>query len=212
MMVIEENGRTQEEAVITGLRKLGIPREYVLVEPLAPGARGFLGFGGQQARVRLNVTPAGERLIQGRGILEKILTLMGVQTQVHVEERLGVVHLELSGEHAGLLIGRHGQTLEALELVVGRILDREAGERTPVALDVEGYRERRHQQLEQMALGLAKQAKKTGEAVVLEPMAPADRRIIHLLLKGDEGVRTASVGDGRLRRLTITPVAPSGPA
>lgn len=211
MIAMEQTGRTADDAVAEALRKLGLPREYVLVETLAEGAKGFLGFGGQEARVRLTVTPVGERLIQARVTLERLLTLMGVQGEVHAEERQGVLHLEVSGEHAGLLIGKHGQTIEALQLLVGRILDRRIGERIQLQIDVEGYWERRRQRLEQMALRLAKQVKATGEAVVLEPMNPSDRRIIHLVLQADAEVRTASVGDGRERRLMIVPEASRRP-
>ncbi|MBI4588796.1 MAG: Jag N-terminal domain-containing protein [Candidatus Rokubacteria bacterium] len=207
MIAMEQTGRTPDDAVAEALRKLGLPREYVLVLTLAEGAKGFLGFGGQEARVRLTVTPAGERLIQARVTLERLLALMGVQADVYAEERQGFLHLEVSGEHAGLLIGKYGQTIEAVQFLVGRILDRRIGERIQVQIDVEGYRERRRQRLEQMALRLAKQVKATGEAVVLEPMTPADRRIIHLVLQTDAEVRTASVGDGRERRLMIVPEA-----
>lgn len=207
MMAVEETGRTPEEAVAAGLRRLGIPREYVLVETLAVGAKGFLGLGGQEARVRLTVTPGGEWLIRGRAILEALLTLMNIEAQVRAEEHRGGVRLELSGKDAGLLIGKRGQTLEALQFLVGRILDRQVGDRTRVELDVGGYRERRQQELEQQARRLARQVKVTGEAIVLEPMASAERRIIHLALEGDGAVRTESVGDGRDRRLVIVPVA-----
>lgn len=204
MMVVEETGRTPDEAVATGLGTLGIPREYVLVEILSEGARGFLGFGGQEARVRLTVTPAGERLVHGRRTLDQILTLMGVQAELWADERQGILHLEARGEHAGLLIGKRGQTLDALQFLLTRLLDRQLGEHTRVQLDIEGYRERRQQQLTDMALRLAKQVKTTGEDAVLEPMPPGDRRIIHLALQSDREVRTESVGDGHERRVIIS--------
>lgn len=205
MMALEETGRTADEAVDAGLRKLGIAREYVLVETLATGARGFLGLGGQEARVRLTVTPGGERLIRARAILQELLTLMSVEAEVRVEEHEGGVRLELSGKDAGLLIGKQGQTLDAVEFLVGRILDRAIRDRTRVVLDVGGYRERRRQQLEEMAFRLARQVRATGEAIVLEPLDASERRIIHLALQGDDQVTTESVGDGRGRRLVIRP-------
>lgn len=205
MMALEETGRTLDEAIEAGLRKLGITREYVLVETLATGARGFLGLGGQEARVRLTVTPGGERLIRARAILQELLTLMSVEAEVRAEEHEGGVRLELSGKDAGLLIGKQGQTLDAVEFLVGRILDRAIRDRTRVVLDVGGYRERRRQQLEQMAFRFARQVRATGEAVALEPLDAAERRIIHLALQGDDQVRTESVGDGHGRRLVIRP-------
>lgn len=212
MMAVEETGRTAAEAVSAGLEKLGIPREYVLVEILAEGARGFWGFGAHQARVRLTLTPTGERLVGARSTLDRLLKLMGVQASARAREHQGRLQLEVSGEDAGLLIGKHGQTLEALDFLLGRILDRRSGERTAVRVDVEGYRARREQQLEQRARSLARQVKETGEAVELEPMSPAERRLIHLALQGDSEVGTESVGDGPERRVVIKRVRPAGTA
>lgn len=203
MMAVEETGRTPEEAVAQGLGNLGIPREYVLVETLSEGAKGFLGFGGQEARVRLTVTPAGERLVRGRTALETLLSLMGIQADVRAGERGGILWLEVSGEDAGLLIGKHGQTLEALQFLASRILDRQVGERTQVKLDVGGYRERRQRQLEEMAHRLARQVKTTGEAALLPPMTPGDRRIVHQALHADSEVQTESLGDGPRRQVMI---------
>lgn len=205
MMEVQQAGRTPEEAVGEALRELRIAREYVLVETLTAGTKGFLGVGGREARVRVTVTPSGQRLIRGRALLERVLSLMGFETQVRAEEREGQVHLEVSGERAGLLIGKEGQTLEALQGLVARILARQLGESTRAHIDVEGYRERRRQHLEGMALGLASQVKATGRAAVIEPMTPAERRIVHLVLKEDAGVRTGSVGDGPRRRVIISP-------
>lgn len=208
MMEVEETGRTPEEAVAAGLRRLGISREYVLVETLSPGAKGFWGLGGQEARVRLHVTPEGEHLIRARTILETLLARMKIEAQVRAAEQHGEIRLDLSGGDAGLLIGKRGQTLEALQFLVGRVLERRVGGRTRVVLDVGGYRERRQRHLEQMALRLAQQVKATGEAIVLEPMAPAERRMIHLALQGDGEVLTESVGEGSGRRLVIKPQKP----
>lgn len=155
--------------------------------------------------MRLTVTPGGERLVRARAILQELLTLMSVEAEVRVEEHEGGVRLELSGKDAGLLIGKQGQTLDAVEFLVGRILDRAIRDRTRVVLDVGGYRERRRQQLEQMAFRLARQVRATGEAIVLEPLDASERRIIHLALQGDDQVTTESVGDGRGRRLVIRP-------
>jgi spoIIIJ-associated protein len=205
MMTLEETGRTPEDAVAAALEKLGLPREYVLVETLEEGTKGFLGFGGQRARVRVTVTPAGERLVRGREVLEALLGRMGLPARVQAEERQGVLHLGVLGEHAGLLIGRHGRTLEALQFVVARILDRQLGERAAVVVDVEGYRQRHEERLRERALRLARQVRLTGEAAAFEPMAAGDRRIIHVALQGDAEVGTESVGDGPERHVVIKP-------
>ena len=206
MTVMEDEGQTPEEAVEAGRQKLGLPREYVLVETLDEGTRGFLGLGGRQARVRLTVTPAGERLLLGRRTVREFLERMGVEAEIQAREVQGLLRLEIRGEDAGLLIGKYGQTLESINFLVSRILGRQLGERVQIEVDVEGYLERRCQSLEQRALRLAEQVKLTGEPVTLEPMSSADRRTIHLALKRDTQVRTGSLGEGPLRRLVITPV------
>jgi len=203
--VFEEEGRTPEEAVEAGLRKFGLSREYVLVETLEEGTKGFLGLGGRQARVRLTVTPAGDRLLQARLILEELLKRIGVDATVQAREVQGVVQLEITGADLGLLIGKHGQTLESLNYLVARLLGRQLGERVQLRIDIEGYRERRRQVLEQRALRLAEQVKLTGEPVALEPMSSADRRTVHHALQRDARVRTESLGEGPLRRLIIAP-------
>lgn len=206
MTVVEEDGQTPEEAVETGLGKLGLPREYVLAETLDEGTRGFLGLGGRPARVRLTVTPAGERLLVGGRTLDELLERMGVRAEVRAREAQGFLSLEIAGADAGLLIGKHGQTLESINFLVSRIVGRQLGERVPIEIDVEGYLERRRQQLEQRALRLAERVKSTGEPVTLEPMSSGDRRTIHLALKQDTRVRTESLGEGPLRQLVIAPV------
>lgn len=207
MTVIEEVGWTLEEAVEAGLRRLGLPRELVHVETLDEGNRGFLGLvGGRQVRVRLTATQMGEQVFHARTALAELLQAMGVEAEIGWRELPeGGLRLNLSGPHAGLLIGKHGQTLEALQFIVSRIVSRRLGDRTRIQLDVEGYADRRRQQLEQFALRVAAQVKSTGEPVTLDPMNPADRRIVHLVLQRDAEVRTASLGEGLLRRLVISP-------
>jgi spoIIIJ-associated protein len=116
------------------------------------------------------------------------------------------IQLSLSGSDSGMIIGRRGQTLDALEHLVNRVVfrdDTEPGGR--VSLDVEGYRQRRQESLEQLALRLAAKARETGRFVTLNPMSPRDRRIVHLTLQSDPSVSTRSEGEGQYRRLVIVP-------
>jgi spoIIIJ-associated protein len=118
----------------------------------------------------------------------------------------GTIHLSLSASDSGMIIGRRGQTLDAMEHLVSRIVFRDDGERgLRIALDVEGYRQRREESLQQLAHRLAGKAKETGSVVTLNPMSPRDRRIVHLALQADPDVTTVSQGEGSYRRLLITP-------
>jgi spoIIIJ-associated protein len=123
----------------------------------------------------------------------------------------GPIQLSLSGSDSGMIIGRRGQTLDALEHLVNRVVfhdDTEHGVR--VSLDVEGYRQRRQESLEQLALRLAAKARATGRFVTLNPMSPRDRRIVHLTLQSDPSVSTRSEGEGHYRKLVIVPTAGRG--
>lgn len=142
-------------------------------------------------------------------VLERILELMGEQAKIEVvnDRRAENLELNIKGDGSGLLIGRHGQTLDALEYVVNRILARKLKDAAaPVSIDTESYRARRRRQLHRMALAKGEQAKREHTAVALDPMPPRDRRIIHLALKDDPLVTTRSSGEGFLRSVEIMPV------
>src|SRR3984885_6226663 len=116
------------------------------------------------------------------------------------------LELEIKGDGSGILIGRHGQTLDALEYLLNRIVARRIKDAMPILLDTESYRARRRQQLHRMALSMGERAKREHEAMKLDPMPPWDRRIVHLALKDDPMITTRSAGDGFLRTVEIVPV------
>ena len=141
-------------------------------------------------------------------ILAGILELMGEKGQVVrvLETDPDSLELEIKGDGSGILIGRHGQTLDALEYVVNRIVARRIRDAAPIMLETEAYRARRRQQLHRMALSMGERAKREHQSVMLEPMPPRDRRVIHLALKEDPMLTTRSSGDGFLRAIEIVPV------
>ena len=115
------------------------------------------------------------------------------------------VELEIKGDGSGILIGRHGQTLDALEYLVNRILARRIKDAAPISLETESYRARRRQQLHRMALSMGEKAKREHKPVRLEPMPPRDRRMVHLALKDDPMITTRSAGEGLMRSIEIVP-------
>jgi len=149
-----------------------------------------------------------EAATRAREVLEALLVHLvdGPQVEeIHGEDE-ETIHLSLSAADGGMIIGRRGQTLDALEHLVSRIVFRDDGERgLRIALDVEGYRQRREESLRELAQRLAAKAKETGAVVTLNPMSPRDRRIVHLALQADPDVSTVSQGEGSYRRLVITP-------
>jgi spoIIIJ-associated protein len=115
------------------------------------------------------------------------------------------IHIDIKGDGSGILIGRHGQTLDAIEYLINRLLARHIKDAAPVTVDVAAYRARRGQQLERMALAMGERAKRERKTMALEPMAPRDRRIVHLALKDDPLIVTRSLGGGYMRALEIVP-------
>jgi spoIIIJ-associated protein len=139
-------------------------------------------------------------------ILKQILEQMGEPTDVRqIEVDAETVEIEIKGDRSGILIGRHGQTLDALEYIVNRILARRIKDAAPISLETESYRARRRQQLHRMALSMGEKAKREHKPVRLEPMPPRDRRVVHLALKDDPMITTRSAGDGIMRSIEIVP-------
>jgi spoIIIJ-associated protein len=158
------------------------------------------------------------QMAEATTLLAKILELMGEQAAIEPvrDDDPELLELNVKGDGSGLLIGRHGQTLDALEYMVNRVLARRFKDAAPISIDTESYRARRRGQLHRMALAKGEEAKREHVAVALEPMPPRDRRIIHLALKDDPLLTTRSEGDGFMRSILIVPVdkrrESSGPA
>ena len=152
-----------------------------------------------------------EQRREAMAILKQILEQMGEPTEVRqIEVDAETVEIEIKGDGSGILIGRHGQTLDALEYLVNRILARRIKDAAPISLETEAYRARRRQQLHRMALSMGEKAKREHKPVRLEPMPPRDRRVVHLALKDDPMITTRSGGDGIMRAIEIVPTDSSG--
>jgi spoIIIJ-associated protein len=140
-----------------------------------------------------------------RTTLQEIIALMGIKAHVEAQKREEEIFFDIKGDGSGLIIGKHGQTLDALQYIINKIAAnryRELKER--IFLDTENYRARRVEALQNMALRLREKVKKMKKAVTIGPLNPQDRRVIHIALSGDEDVRTESKGEGFYKRLVIT--------
>jgi len=151
--------------------------------------------------------PSAAFQLKCKDTLEAILSRLGVSCAVQVGpgEDPGSVLLAVSADSGGLLIGRRGQTLDALEYIVNRIVGRDDAVSGRVMIDVERYRERRLEHLTQLARRLAEKAKQTGRPVTLNPMSARDRRVVHVTLQGDTAISTRSQGEGHYRKVIILP-------
>jgi len=219
-VVVETTGETVGEAKWAALRELelrhpGVDRSAVQFEVVTEGERGLLGVGYAPARVLARVSEdalaaaardesglAGEaRLLVGR-----VAAALGVDARVDVHEDDDTITVTCSGADVALLIGRHGQTIDAVQYLLNAISHRAYGdERKEVVVDAAGYRERRRVTLEGLAERTAQQVRSSGERVELEPMTAVERKVVHLKLKELEGVQTASEGTEPNRYVVVSP-------
>jgi spoIIIJ-associated protein len=204
----EATGRDVAEAKRNALTKLGVTDDQAEITIIDRGRRGFLGIiPARPARVRVSTLVSSRQ--RAEEIVGSLLRLMRFSTQLHITEdknRL-IIDIETAGAD-GLLIGKAGSTLSALEYVVNRMLQRENRRTAKVVLDVSGYKRRREDFLKAKALSLAKQVKSAGKQVTMEPLDAADRRIVHAVLKDDPSVETKSVGQGSVKSIVVAPAKP----
>jgi spoIIIJ-associated protein len=213
---IEASGETVGEAKWTALRELerlvpGLDREQVEFEVLAEGERGLLGVGFTPARVIAKApggadlhAGVGDHVNEAREFVERIAAAIGALVTVSASEREGVVTVMCSGEDLGLFIGKHGQTIDAIQYLANAVARAEGAEHE-VVVDAAGYRARRTASLAAVASRSARQAATTGSAVELEPMTPVERKIVHEALKDDPEVETQSEGSEPNRYVVVLP-------
>lgn len=205
MQVVQKSARTVEEAVDLALADLGLPRERVVIEVLEEGSKGLFGLIGSRNAV-IRATPMQTRAEAAEAWLLEVCRTMGV-TDARVSVRQTDDHLlaDVSGQEAGMLIGHHGQTLDALQFLANLAVSKEHGDHSRVIVDVEGYRQRREETLQRLAERAAERVRRTGQPQVLEPMSASERRVVHLTLQDHPDVETTSEGDEPQRRVVVQP-------
>jgi len=225
---VEMTGETVGEAKWAALRELerlrpGLDKAAVRFQVVTEGERGLLGVGYEPARVVASVEagdapPAPERVASEpregesedaarlREVVERIVHEIGVECSIEVEESEEEIRVVCEGHDLGMLIGRHGQTIDAIQYLANAIVFRgRYDERKPLIVDAAGYRDRRQATLDALALRMAEQASATGQRVELEPMTAVERKIVHEKLKDDPEVETASEGTEPNRFVVILP-------
>ena len=224
MRSVESHGKTVDEAVNQALRRLGRQREDVDIVVLREGSRGVFGIGAEDARVRVSVRESGpgepvppaepvelDRLDEiAQDTLADVLELMGMDAEVSVrsvdiESDSPNVVLDVEGDDLGVLIGRRGETLSALQYVLALLVQRRLRRWVRVTIDVAHYRDRQEAVLRSKALRTAERVQRAHTPIAMEPMPPNERRIIHLALAEHPDVLTVSIGEGESRKVAITP-------
>jgi spoIIIJ-associated protein len=215
---VEASGETVGEAKWSALRELeklapGLDRSSVRFQVVSEGERGLLGVGYAPARVVATVDeaepegpPASEAAVRALELVERITDALGVDCRVRADEQDEEIVVSCSGRDLGVLIGRHGQTIDAIQYLANAIaFRRDAEERKEVVVDAAGYRARRRATLEALAVRSAERVLRDGEPVELEPMTAIERKVVHLRLKAFPGVETASEGTEPNRFVVVVP-------
>jgi spoIIIJ-associated protein len=200
---VEASGRTVEEAIQRALAELGAARDEVDVEVLQDPRPALLGFGGREARVRVVRRPSPAEV--AAAFVTQVFELMGHRVEVEVAGRDEALSLTLTGAPSRTLVGRSGEMLDAVEVLTALHLQRRLGRRVQVEVDAAGYRAQQEKTLADAAREAADRAVREGTAIALDPMDPKRRRIVHLALRDDPRVRTASEGEDEHRHVVIIP-------
>ena len=212
MVIREYEGRTERDAVKKASEDLGVESGQLKIEIMSEKSR-FFSFG-NMVKIRVYLEEEVEA-DEGEGVVEEdararaenflkgLFDTIGTEVSTSAIEEEDKVYIEIISESAGLIIGKRGKTLEALQLIVNIVVNKGESRWKKVILDIENYRDKRENTLRELAQKVAKKVKKTGKSQVLEPMNPFERRIIHMTLQEDPHVDTKSEGSGNLKRVRI---------
>ncbi|HRR40293.1 MAG TPA: RNA-binding cell elongation regulator Jag/EloR [Syntrophales bacterium] len=231
MNALEVEGKNIDEAIQNACREFNVPREKLNIEILSEGSSGLLGLvGTKKARIRASLltfemgteaaketaeatpekpsektTETGDTAEKAREILTGILSRMGMDFPVTVEETDEAVTLNIKGDGSGLLIGKGGQTLDAIQYILNKAVGKPGRDRRMIVLDTEDYRDRRDEYLVALAQKLGQKVKKSKKPITVNHLSARDRRVIHIALKDDEALTTKSRGEGMYRKIIILP-------
>ncbi len=202
MVIREYEGRTEREATKRAVEDLGVNGDKLKIEVITEKSK-FFSFGSTvKIRVYLDdiedtVSNKVEKFLQG------MFQTIGVDISIQTIEETEKLYVEIISDSAGIIIGKRGKTLEALQLITNIIVNKDKDKWTKVILDIENYRDKRETTLTDLAVKVASKVKKTGKFQILEPMNPFERRIIHMALQNDPRIITKSEGAGNLKKVKI---------
>ena len=234
---LEKTGRTEDDAIAAALAELGLDRDDVSVEIVERAKSGFLGIGASPAVVRVSYeaedepeAPAEPEIVEAaaeeaaapspaadenpdyaaiRAFLSGLLDRMGVKAEIEIGPRdNGGVNVNLSGNGMGAIIGRRGETLDAIQHLTNYVVNRGSDKRMHISVDAENYRSKREESLARLAEKMAEKAIKYKRSMALEPMNSYERHVIHTALQNYEGVTTSSTGEEPNRRVVVSYVKP----
>ena len=200
---IEVQGRTEDEAIEAALEQLGMARDDVSVEIVEQARTGFLGLKNIPAVVKVVYEAKEERIEQVDSFLTGLFERMDIDVSLDISEAEGSINVILTGKDPGALIGRRGETLDAIQHLTNYVVNRSVSGRIRINLDAENYRQRRNEALENLASRTASKVLKYRRNMTLDPMNAYERHVIHTALQDHKQVSTFSVGSEPNRRVVI---------
>ena len=203
----EFEGKSTEEAIENACAHFQVSPEQLEIEIVSVGSPGLFGLGGRKAKIRAALREESEELLlsSAKEILETILERMQEKATVSVHQEDDRISLRIETDDAGLLIGKQGQTLDALQYLVTKMLAKKSRRKVRITIDVEAYRARHNEALAHLAQKYGEKVKKSGRPIILSPMNPYDRRIVHMALQDDKELKTMSRGEGLYKKVVISP-------
>jgi spoIIIJ-associated protein len=202
MVIMEYEGKTERDAIKKAAEDLGVASDKLKIEVISEKTK-FFSFG-NLVKIRvfldeINDDPAkkAERFLTG------LFKTIGIDISTQIVEDVDTINVEIITDSSGLIIGKRGKTLEALQLLTNIIVNKNKKDWKKVVLDIENYRDRRENTLRELAHKVASKVKKTGKPQLLEPMNPFERRVIHMTLQNDPLVATKSEGMGNLKKVKV---------
>ena len=207
MEVREFSGKTVEEALTEASMELGLASNQLEYEVIEEGSSGFFGMFKKPALIKVSWEIKVEKSLteKAQDFCDELFKAMKVETLTAIDyrEEEKVMNIDLSGPNMGILIGKRGQTLDALQYLISLFINKESEEYIRVKLDTENYRERRKATLEKLAKKIAYSVKRNRKSIALEPMNPYERRVIHSALQNDKYVCTKSEGEEPYRKVVV---------
>ena len=211
MKYLDKTARTEEDAIAAALAELGLDRDDVSVEILERAKSGFLGIGAAPAPAAAPVDE-NEDYAAIRSFLSGLMERMNVKAEIEISPREnGGVSVTLSGGGMGAIIGRRGETLDAIQHLTNYVVNHGSDKHLHISVDAENYRSKREESLTKLAEKMAEKAIKYKRSMALEPMNSYERHVIHTALQNYEGVTTSSTGVEPNRRVVVSYVKPEQP-
>lgn len=212
LKILEKTAKTEEEAIAAALEELGLDRDEVSVEIVERAKSGFFGIGASNAVVRVEYEVADDPYVKIRDFLTGLLERMGTEAEIEITPRdNGGINVNLSGANMGAVIGRRGETLDAIQHLTNYAVNRDSDKHMHISVDAESYRAKREESLVRLAEKMAAKVIKYKRSMALEPMNSYERHVIHTALQDYEGVSTSSTGTEPNRRVVVSYEKPQQP-